>query len=866
MKKQNQRFVFFLTAFLMLVMACAVSAQESTDPDTGKTVQESIVLKADGETISKTVEEPIESEGTAVSLSAVNQGSVTLTAQDIFGIQTGALIETESNGTAVLNSYSIASEAAGLSVYAESGKVNVHNEGFIDGYRAVSLINEGAEVDINAGELDSVVGVSITASGGTTKLESDDIYAEGYGVIVDAAAENSAPVVTVAVNGGISDQYASESWEDEINEDPIEPIETQTEAKEAEGELSEESDPEDTWIEDDDDFYWGDDSWDGSWDDEVDPEEGEDSLDSTTGVQVSASGKGTAVTVDVSGDITMGYGNEVQSESEAVVNVSVGGAVITDSGNRIAAVDKGKAVLTFGGDITAGGIALDTYNDSGELTVTAKGEIAAADSDEGDFETVGIYSASEGNGITTIQAAEGILISSQEEEMTAYGIAVGNAGGKVSITSEKGLIVFGDEAVGIYVMNDPDANAFGEEDETESEPKAAKAWTEPETSIIIRGNVSADASNGASGAELWNTAGKTELLIYGDLTSSETGLIVDTFDGAFTDILVTGTLTGNDAALVVNAEADNDEKGENNLALTLWKLNGPVQNEDGTENKTAAENIRYIVGIADEGEGKIIPTDENGKKLPVSHGYYYAKQGQRVYLAAAEGVRLIQVYNGKDEPTALPQDDQGRYYIDVQPGGGVWLSADTAAAPASVPSMEFFRIGSLSWLMDVQLPATGFSSGHVTALPARPEALNYKDTGFTLQIPELDVEEKIVTVPQMDERYPVEWLGHSVGLLEQSSLPGKGVTVLTGHNHLNTTETGPFLFIGQMREGDRILLTDARDNLQAYKVYGNYQIASDGFASIAEEVRENALILITCEDESVDGGYLHRRVVMAEPL
>ena len=187
MKKQNQRFVFFLTALLMLVMACAVSAQESTDPDTGKTVQEDIVLRADGETISKTVEEPIESEGTAVSLSAVNQGSVTLTAQDIFGTQTGASIETESDGTAVLNSYSIASEAAGLSVYAESGKVNVHNDGFIDGYRAVSLINEGAEADIHAGELDSVVGVSITASGGTTKLESDDIYAEGYGVIVDGS-------------------------------------------------------------------------------------------------------------------------------------------------------------------------------------------------------------------------------------------------------------------------------------------------------------------------------------------------------------------------------------------------------------------------------------------------------------------------------------------------------------------------------------------------------------------------------------------------------------------------------------------------------------------------------------------------------
>ncbi len=642
MKKQNQRFVFFLTAFLMLVMACAVSAQESTDPDTGKTVQESIVLKADGETISKTVEEPIESEGTAVSLSAVNQGSVTLTAQDIFGTQTGASIETESDGTAVLNSYSIASEAAGLSVYAESGKVNVHNDGFIDGYRAVSLINEGAEADIHAGELDSVVGVSITASGGTTKLESDDIYAEGYGVIVDAAAENSAPVVTVTVNGGITDQYASDSWENEINEDPIAPIETQTEAKDAEGDLSEETDPEGDWIEDDDKFNWGDDNWDGSWDDEVDPDEGEDPSGSTTGVQVSASGKGTAVTVDVSGDVSMGYGNEVQSESEAVVNVSVGGAVITDYGNRIAAVDKGKAALTFGGDITAGGIALDTYNDSGELTVTAKGRIAATNTDEGDFETVGIYSASEGNGTTTIQAAEGILVSSQEEEMTVYGIAVDNAGGKVSITSEKDLTVIGDKAVGVYVNNDPDVNAFGEED-PESYPKAADAGTEPETSIIIQGNVSAELSNSSSGAELWNTAGKTELLIYGDLTGSVTGLIVDTFDGAFTDILVTGTISGSNQSFIVGKDVTSDHQ----LSLTTWKiaLNGDTKaakDSAGNANDDVEKNIKYIIKIDPKFADQLEAVKEDGTVLEQSHDYPVALLGEKIYVRAKDSSELTE--------------------------------------------------------------------------------------------------------------------------------------------------------------------------------------------------------------------------------
>ena len=56
------------------------------------------------------------------------------------------------------------------------------------------------------------------------------------------------------------------------------------------------------------------------------------------------------------------------------------------------------------------------------------------------------------------------------------------------------------------------------------------------------------------------------------------------------------------------------------------------------------------------------------------------------------------------------------------------------------------------------------------------------------------------------------------------------------------------------------------DAMLVYKVYGNYKIASDGFADVAAEMRENAMVLITCEDESAEGGYLNRRVILAEPL
>ena len=103
-------------------------------------------------------------------------------------------------------------------------------------------------------------------------------------------------------------------------------------------------------------------------------------------------------------------------------------------------------------------------------------------------------------------------------------------------------------------------------------------------------------------------------------------------------------------------------------------------------------------------------------------------------------------------------------------------------------------------------------------------------------------------------------------MLEGSSLPGEGLTVPTGHNHLNTTEAGPFLFIGTLDRGDRIMVSGMDEAMLVYEVYGNYKIASDGFADIAAEVRENAMVLITCEDESAEGGYLNRRVILAEPL
>ena len=60
------------------------------------------------------------------------------------------------------------------------------------------------------------------------------------------------------------------------------------------------------------------------------------------------------------------------------------------------------------------------------------------------------------------------------------------------------------------------------------------------------------------------------------------------------------------------------------------------------------------------------------------------------------------------------------------------------------------------------------------------------------------------------------------------------------------------------------MITDSEGSMQNWHVYKSVKIPADGFSRIAVDVKKNALVLMTCEDESPDGGYLNRRVVLAE--
>ena len=184
-------------------------------------------------------------------------------------------------------------------------------------------------------------------------------------------------------------------------------------------------------------------------------------------------------------------------------------------------------------------------------------------------------------------------------------------------------------------------------------------------------------------------------------------------------------------------------------------------------------------------------------------------------------------------------------------------------ASSSPQQMTFFRFPEG---MQV-LPQTGFSALHPQKPGEKPLSINYAQTGMVLQIPSLDVITNIVQVPFMENEYPVQWLGAAAGLLEGSALPGQGVSILTGHNHLSDTEIGPFAFLSQLEPGTKMFILKGNEKLISFTVIRNDMIDAEDVTALETIVNqfENTLTLLTCENELTRGGYANRCVVTAIP-
>ena len=401
--------------------------------------------------------------------------------------------------------------------------------------------------------------------------------------------------------------------------------------------------------------------------------------------------------------------------------------------------------------------------------------------------------------------------------------------------------------------------------------------------VIVSGDVTA-AGRDANGVVAYAASGESEfaLSVTGNIIADNAAIVIDEKSRGNIDILVTEKIAGRNVGILIDDNVITKEVSGNtplsNVTITAYEIDPKdnvvkFKNGNRTAEKALEKSINYIIRMDQPENGGLTAVTEQGESwLKLNHGYKTANPGETVYFALIpvksedfdpEGYDF-QVFD-KKTGRRLPKTADGLFFTTVRNGGPVHVFAKAFPKPEPQEpqrSIEFYRIA--DFFDHHEMPKTGFSALKPQSLSVQPLNVNYTPTRLTLQLPTLDVEAKIVTVPDIDGAYPVEWLGNAVGMLEGSNMPGEGITVLTGHNHLNTTEAGPFALLRELETGDSFMITDSRGTMQTWHVYRNAKIPAGGFSRIAGDVKDNALLLITCEDESPDGGYLNRRVVLAE--
>ena len=207
--------------------------------------------------------------------------------------------------------------------------------------------------------------------------------------------------------------------------------------------------------------------------------------------------------------------------------------------------------------------------------------------------------------------------------------------------------------------------------------------------------------------------------------------------------------------------------------------------------------------------------------------------------------------------------DNRKLFTDYRPASmaGTWVVTEKPASDPTPTPGSFFPI-----LSDVcVLPATGFSSRQERVLPGRPRV--YAPLAMTLQIPRFDAEIELTRLPQTENSWSAEWLGEKAGVLEGYALPGEGYSIIAAHNTLNDTAYGPFARLSELDVNDVIFVKKADGRLLRFRVYAGGLVLPDDFESLKRIAEQEAgsLILVTCENESAEGGYLNRRVVFAKP-
>jgi len=170
------------------------------------------------------------------------------------------------------------------------------------------------------------------------------------------------------------------------------------------------------------------------------------------------------------------------------------------------------------------------------------------------------------------------------------------------------------------------------------------------------------------------------------------------------------------------------------------------------------------------------------------------------------------------------------------------------------------------WTPSATMPGTGFPPYQTTSLPAQKPTSAYASLGdLWLEIPSLGVQKNIVGVPQAAAGWDVTWLGSDIGYLHGTAFPTwPGNTALTGHVYDANGLPGPFVDLGKLWWGHKILI-HAWGQQYTYEVRSmSWWTKPDDTDAVTRHEDYDWITLITCRgyDENTNR-YRYRTVVRA---
>jgi len=132
-----------------------------------------------------------------------------------------------------------------------------------------------------------------------------------------------------------------------------------------------------------------------------------------------------------------------------------------------------------------------------------------------------------------------------------------------------------------------------------------------------------------------------------------------------------------------------------------------------------------------------------------------------------------------------------------------------------------------------------------------------------IEIPSLSVNVGVVGVPLVDDEWDITWLGARAGYLNGTTFPTwQGNSVITGHIYLASGLPGPFVNLGKLKWGDRIVI-HAFGERYIYEVRSTLTVSPEDISVLGHKDLP-WITLLTCKEfDAASGSYKQRTAVQA---